>query len=561
MAVFGLLVIIAGIAFTLLLTRASAIASHVASRVLPQLSREVGYDIHVGAIDASVFPLPYVQASDLVVSGAAGEPALLRAERLRASVMLWPLVRSFGQEVHVSAVTVEGATVSVVTRRDGSSNLAKLVSYWAELGRETPSWQLDSAAVRSARLFLVDLRQNSPSLVSVEAFEADCKPCAVRAAVELRGALAAVRPNVSAKLAIDGGAFRGTFTATDVDVAKLKAALPGQSAELVSGGKLSAFGQLATDAKGIWGITGGGTVDRLLVGEQPVHAAFQLQTTVDLGPSGSAPLELPSLSADRFVIGLIEIKDIRAQATATREGFRVIGLTGQLAGGTVTASEMHLDLRTKEFPWTLRGAANKMDMAKLGQIVGVKMPVTGQASSSFDVAGAGLKWDSIRPSLVGSGRFDVDKPMVTAQTSGTLTQAIRAILNSFAMGALFPELGAMSVAPFGAPFHVDHAVVRLDEAVAFRTHIGDAVLKGTIGLDQRLALGGSATLRWTPISTMKAHAATVPIAIRGTLSSPTLEVTATPRQLVGAIAGAAPTLPEIQAEAKRRLETWLGGKR
>ena len=188
------------------------------------------------------------------------------------------------------------------------------------------------------------------------------------------------------------------------------------------------------------------------------------------------------------------------------------------------------------------------------------MPVSGKASSSFEASGAGLKWDTLRPTLVATGRFNAAQAMVSAETSAKLTRSIRNTLNTFAMGGLFPELGAMSVAPFGARFQVHNGVLRLDDAVAFRTHIGDAVLKGTIGLDQKLALAGSAALRWTPLVGMKAHAATVPIAIRGTLSNPTVEVTATSAQLLRAIAGAAPTPSEIEAEAKRRLKTWLVGK-
>ena len=62
----ALLVIVLGSAYAVLLAQTSAIASHVASRVLPRLSQEVGYDIRIGRLEASVLPLPYVDVSDLV---------------------------------------------------------------------------------------------------------------------------------------------------------------------------------------------------------------------------------------------------------------------------------------------------------------------------------------------------------------------------------------------------------------------------------------------------------------------------------------------------------------
>jgi hypothetical protein len=555
---FGVLVL--GIALYVLVAKTSAIVSHVASRVLPQLSREVGYDLRIGGLQGHVFPLPRVEVSDFTVATTAGEPPLLVAKQVRAYVMLWPLVKSFGREVHFSSVAVEGAVASIATRRDGSSNLGRLVSFWGTLARDKPAWQLDSATVRSARLAVFDLRENNQPRILVDAFEVDCSPCAAKTTLEARGQMAAARPNVSVRAAVHGSVLHATFTATEVDLAELKHALPGYSAELVSGGQLSTEGEVATDSRGSWVITGRGKVDRLLTGKEVIQVGFELRTSLDLGPSAPTPIELSPVAADRFVIGRIEIRDLRTRATLGRDAVRISELTGKLAGGSIAVSEGRLDLGTRNLPWAMRGTTDKLDLSELGQAVEVKLPITGKSSASFDLSGAGVKWDTLRPTLAGAGRFKVEEATVRAETSAILTRSIRGALNTFAMGGLFPELGPMTIAPLSAPFRVGQGVVRLEDAVAFRAHIGEAILKGTIGLDQKLALTGSATLRWTPVAGMKAHAATVPIAIRGTLSSPSLEVTATPAQLLGAIAGAAPSISEIEAEAKRRLKSWLEGK-
>lgn len=561
LALGGLFVVVVGGAVVLVLSQTSAIAERVASNALPRLSREVGYGIRMKGIEGRVFPVPSVEVSDVVVAGAADEPPLLVARQLRATVELWPLIRSLGREAHFSSATVEDAVISVVTRRDGSSNLAGLVDYWGTRAGGKPSWELGSAAFRSARLVLHDLRPQGGSPIHVDGFEVDFEPHGSHAELQLRGRLAADKPNLDAKLSLDGSTARGTFTASGIDLARLRAALPGQSAEIISGGQASLSGQMVTDAKGVWVVIAAGKVHRMMMANEAVEAAFELRTTVDLGPSAPAPIELVSLTADRFVIGLLEVKNIHARATATRETFHVVGMTGQLAGGAVNVAEARLDLRSKELPWTLRAVTDNLDMIELGRALQIKMPITGKAFSTFEGSGAGVKWDTLRPSLAGTGRFEVKQPVVAAATSAMLTHSIRNTLNTFALGGLFPDLGPMSVAPFGAPFHVEAGVLTLDGPVVFAAQIGDAALKGTIGLDQKLALAGSATLRWTPLVGMKAHAATVPIVIRGTLSSPIVEVTATPARLLGAIAGAAPTLPELEAEAKRRLKDWLGGKR
>jgi hypothetical protein len=553
------LVVMLGVTFGLLLSKTSSIAAYATARVLPQLSRDVGYEIRTGRVEGGVLPLPYVEVTDVTLSGLTGEPPLLAAKRVRATVALWPLLTSFGKEVEISSVTLEGVTLSVVTRRDGSSNLGKLVGYWAARARTQPSYRLDLATIRSAELAFFDLGQSQKPRVQVEAFEVDCRPSGAKATLQFRGRLGAERTNMGAQLTLEGNALLGSFTLSEVDVAKVKTALPEIAAGLVSGGQLSLQGQIATDQRGTWVITGRGTGNGLRLGNGVVQSTFDLRTTAELGPSAPAAIELTSLSADRFGVGLVETKDLRARATLDRNGVRIVGLAGKLPGGSLTLAEARLDLRTKNLPWTLRGTTDQVDMTEFGRSLGLKLPLSGKCSASFDVAGAGLEWNAIRPSLKGTGRFNVEKAVVGAEVTATLTRSVRNALDRFGMGAMFPELGALSLGPFGGPWRVEQGVVRLEEPITLGAQVGDATLRGTIGLDQKLSLSGSATLRKNPILGTKAHGSTLPFAIRGTLSNPVVEVSATPDQLVRAIAGAVPTISDIQAEAKRQLKTWLEG--
>jgi hypothetical protein len=553
------LVLMLGVGFGLLLTKTSSIAAYAAARVVPELGRELGYEIRTGSVTGGVLPLPYVQVSDVTVNGPAGEPPLLAAKRVRATVALWPLLASFGQAVEISSVTLEGVSLSIVTRRDGSSNLGKLVGYWAARAHSDPSYRLDLATIRSAELAFFDLGQSQEARVRVAAFEADCRPSGAKAALELRGRLGAERNNVGAELTLEGNALRGSFTLSEVDVTKVKTALPELAAGLVSGGLVSLRGQVATDQRGTWIITGRGTGSGLRLGNGAVQATFDLRTTAELGPSGPAPIELTSLGADRFGVGLVETKDLRAQATLDRSSIRIVGLAGKLPGGSLTLAEARLDLRTKNLPWILRGTTDQVDVTEFGRSLGLKLPLAGKCSASFDVAGAGLEWNTIRPSLKGTGRFNIEKAVVGGEVTATLTRSVRDALDPFGMGGLFPELGALSLGPFGGPWRVGQGVVWLDEPITLGAPVGDATLRGTIGLDQKLSLSGSATLRKNPILGTKTHGSTLPIVIRGTLSNPVVEVSATPDQLVRAIAGAVPTISDIQAEAKRQLKTWLDG--
>jgi hypothetical protein len=553
------LVLMLGVAFGLLLSKTSSIAAYAAARVVPELGRELGYEIRTGRVQGSVLPLPYVQISDVTLGGLAGEPPLLVAKRVRANVALWPLLRSFGQAVEISSVTLEGVTLSIVTRRDGSSNLGKLVGYWAARARTNPSYRLDLVTIRSAELALFDLGQSPKPRVLVAAFEVDCRPSGAKAALELRGRLGAEQNNFAAGLTLEGNALRGSFTLSEVDVTKVKTALPEHAAGLVSGGRLSLQGQVATDQHGTWVITGRGTGNGLRLGTGVVQSTFDLRTTAELGPSAPAPIELTSFGADRFGVGLVETKELSGRATLDRNAIRIVGLAGKLPGGSLTLAEARLDLRTTNLPWTLRGTTNQVDMTEFGRSLRLTLPLSGKCSASFDVAGEGLEWKTIRPSLKGTGRFNIEKAVVGGEVTATLTRSVRNALDRFGMGGLFPELGTLSLGPFGGPWRVEQSVVRLEGPITLAAQVGLATLGGTIGLDQKLLLSGNATLSKNPILGNKTHGSTLPIAIRGTLSNPVVEVSATPDQLVRAIAGAVPTLSDIQGEAKRQLKTWLDG--
>jgi uncharacterized protein involved in outer membrane biogenesis len=526
-----------------------AIVSRVASQALPALSRELGHEVHIGSIEARLLPRPRAQITDLVIDGAPGEPPLLSAKRAYAFVALWPLLRSFGRDIVVSSAGVEGAALSIVTRADGASNLAPFAALTARPGR---TLEMDLLTVRAARLDWFDLRRSDKPIAMVDQFEADVAPDRLRA----RGRLAADASNVDLTVAL-GGVVHAAFAVSRVDLARLGAALPGRMSQLVTAGELAMKGEIAGEPNGPLAVTGTGSVENLRVGAATVKAAFGLKTTVALASGAPSAIELDPLETARFTVGRVEITDVRGRATLAAEALRLDAISAKLAGAPLTIDNARVDLTKTEIGWALRGALTDADLAGIGKALGARMPVSGKLSTRFDVSGMGLEWDAIRPSLAGTGSFSIKDAAVSAETTAAIARPLRTGLDAFGLGGAFPDLGAMSIAPFGAPLHIGSGAVRLDEAVSLRTALGDTALKGKIGLDQKLALSGTATLRFYPIPGGKAHTASVPIAISGTLGSPVVAITATPAQLLGAIAGAAPSAGEIQAEALRRLRGWL----
>jgi hypothetical protein len=546
--------VLLGVAIALFVSQASAAASVFAKRIVPVLSARLGYEIRIGAVEARIFPRPRVEVADITIGGGSGEPALLAAKRARGYVALWPLFSSFGRDVRVSSVVIEGAAASLVTRADGSSNAAKLARVFRAPGVQIV--QMDVASVRSGRLDWFDIRKSDKPLASVDDLAADFEPGSAAAKLRIQGRLGSDKPNVDATLVL-AEKSRGTLSVSRLDLARLEAAFPGKVGRIVSGGEMALQVEIASEQDNVFVVAGKGTISKLMIGKAPAAATFGLRTSFDLSPSAPGAVDLSPLTLDRLAIGRIEAQGIRARAVIDRRAMRVAELTGAVAGGKLSIIEGTLDLEADDQRFSARGSVDKLDVAELGRSLGAKMPLSGRCSATFDVVGSGLDWDAMRPSLTGTGRFNVEGATVSAETTASLVRPIKSALDAFALGGLFPELGAMPIDPFGAAFHVGGGNVRLDEPVALRTRLGDAVLKGTIGLDQKIALSGSATLRWSPLPSAKARAATVPVAVGGTLSNPVVEVTATPVQLVRAIGGAAPTASDIKTEAERQLKSWL----
>jgi hypothetical protein len=553
------LAVLLGVVLALFVSQASAAASLFAKRIVPVLSERMGYEIRIGAVQARVFPRPRVDVSDVRIGGGPGEPPLLAAKRVHGFVALWPLVSSFGRDVRISSVVVEGAAVSLVTRADGSSNVAKLAGLFGAKAPRSQVFRMDVASLRSARLDWFDVRKSDNPLAAVEDLAIDFEPSGAAATLRIQGRLGSDKPNLDAMLVL-AEKSRGTFSVSRLDLARLSAAFPGKMGRIVAGGEMAFRAEIASEKEGSFAVDGKGTIGGLLVGKQPASAAFGLRTTFDLRPSEPGAVDLSPLTLDRLVIGRVEARDIRTRAVMDRSTLRVTELAGAVAGGTISIVEGKLDVDAEDLRFSARGSVDKLDVPELGRSFGAKMPVSGRCSSTFDVVGSGIEWEAMRPSLAGTGRFNIEGTSVSAETTASLARPIKSALEAFALGGLFPELGAMPIEPFGAAFHVGGGNVRLDEPVALRTRLGDAVLKGTIGLDQKIALSGSVTLRWSPIPTAKAHAATFPVAVGGTVSSPVVQVTATPAQIVRAIGGAAPTISDIKNEAERRLRSWLDPK-
>jgi len=123
-AVLGLVVLL--VVVLLAVVNSGVATKRAVDLVLPSVSRSLGREVTLSDAKLKLFPNPHVALAGLVVAGRPGEPALVEAEALDVEVALWPLLRSLGKDVEVSAFTLVKPSVNLVKAKDGTWNFEGL---------------------------------------------------------------------------------------------------------------------------------------------------------------------------------------------------------------------------------------------------------------------------------------------------------------------------------------------------------------------------------------------------------------------------------------------------
>jgi AsmA protein len=112
---------------TIVVARASAIATYLTGQALPGIEAKIGRKITIGAVRVRLFPKTQAEVDHFTVSGAGGEPPLVEAARMSATIELWPLVRSLGHDVRIHDVELAQPTVHLVRRPDGTWSYSEVM--------------------------------------------------------------------------------------------------------------------------------------------------------------------------------------------------------------------------------------------------------------------------------------------------------------------------------------------------------------------------------------------------------------------------------------------------
>ncbi len=283
--------VVLAVAVLVLIINPSAIAMRVTDQLLPRISLELGRQVQVEEVEVSLLPRPSVELRNLTVAGGEGEPNLVAAESARAVLELWPLLRSFGNEVRLRSVTLSKPELTLVRRKDGSWSVEDLGgSANGEGGGASADVTMSRVTIRGGVLSILDRSGGKArQAVVLQNIEATARDVGFERpfAVDLRAGLGNDVKNLTAELALDRlpadwGALKpeewpalsGTMSLKGVPLAALSGVLPPGLNETVTGGLIHADGTFGSREDRTWTFTGPVRLEELKLRDETAQATF-----------------------------------------------------------------------------------------------------------------------------------------------------------------------------------------------------------------------------------------------------------------------------------------------
>ena len=116
----------------------------------PTIEAQVGRDVDLGEVSTRFFPTLGAEIEGIRVAGAEGSAPLLQVRSAGFDLDLLGAILSFGEQVSISAVYLDGLEVELVREKDGSLSIADILAHRAATAKEEPAAEdegLDPAVV------------------------------------------------------------------------------------------------------------------------------------------------------------------------------------------------------------------------------------------------------------------------------------------------------------------------------------------------------------------------------------------------------------------------------
>jgi len=320
-AVVALVVLL--VAVLLAVVNSGVATKRAVDLVLPSVSKALGREVTLAGAKLKLFPNAHVALAGLTVAGRPGEPALVEAEALDVEVALWPLLRSLGKDVEVSAFTLVKPSVNLVKAKDGTWNFEGLGGEPGAKGRSAEAARPGAAEgggarvavslvkIAGAAIRVVD-RSGGKEGTALALTHLDLEARGVGPGLPLDARLAAAfadpKQNVHAQLSVaelpagvpkrpeDWPQVQGSVQVGPLALDRIHALLPGDVGAIVRGGVASLEAKLSTTGTHGYRVDGAGELKDVRLRGQASSGRFRAAASWSPAKPAAARLDLTDLA-------------------------------------------------------------------------------------------------------------------------------------------------------------------------------------------------------------------------------------------------------------------------
>jgi AsmA protein len=244
-----------------------------------------------------------------------------------------------------------------------------------------------------------------------------------------------------------------------------------------------------------------------------------------------------TIAIEKLKGGRLEATDVKARATLSKGTLTLDELTAAVFGGRVSAGGTTVSLAEPVPAWKLDASLSGLDVEKTLRAFSKEAPLVGKLDGKLDVQGRGTEWEKLRDGLTGVVALDLkDGALTTTDLGDQVLGGLSKGLGALGKGGAAKKVGGAAggkttFREVSGKFTVKDGFLTAQSPISFASAVGDVALGGKIGLDGRLALEGKTVVPKKTLAELVSgiplpDKLEVPIAVGGTLSSPSVSVRA-----------------------------------
>jgi len=244
-----------------------------------------------------------------------------------------------------------------------------------------------------------------------------------------------------------------------------------------------------------------------------------------------------TIAVEKLRGGRLEATDVKAKVTLSRGTLTLDEMTASVFGGRVSASGTKVSLGEKVPTWKLAASLSGLDLEKVLVAFAGRAPLLGKVDGRLDVDGKGTEWEKLRDGLDGLAALAVkDGTLTTTDLGDHVLDGVAKGLSALGRGSAAKKVGGVAggkttFKDLAGKFTVKDGFLAAQSPLRFGASAGEVALGGRIGLDGRLDLQGTAVVPKKVLDEVVSgiplpEKLEVPLALGGTLSSPSVSVRA-----------------------------------